>query len=252
MLSSICATCPSRMMLCTWRATEVETSSSYTTHRGLFSGTLSLWGFFSANAILLQMSLWKCHPTTLVMSSLALLSIIHYFPLEASHIHGEAFLFFILPRTEVVWLWDWREALDVLALYGLMLFAQPWLPVIEDSPPFPMMHRCRGEEGRAKQSICKRKKKETIWVFLLLLRESFEGYSLCWLTSMTPWYFKSVQSITKIGIFYLSSFLGNALKLKTVRGCQSLPKHKTKPTNDKAWYVQFVDILFSNLRLCQF
>lgn len=49
-----------------------------------------LWGFFSLNVILLQTSVWKCHPTTLVISSPALFTIIHHFPLEGSHSQGEA------------------------------------------------------------------------------------------------------------------------------------------------------------------
>lgn len=49
-----------------------------------------LWGFFSVNVILLQTSLWKCHLATLFISSPALVSIRHHFPLEGSHTQGEA------------------------------------------------------------------------------------------------------------------------------------------------------------------
>lgn len=104
-----------------------------------------LWGFFSVNVILLQTSLWKCHPATLFISSPALFSIIHYFPLPWSHTPW-ARLFFELYVLKCDCETERMAVLDTLALccYGLMLFAQPWSPVIEDSLPFPTLQCCRG------------------------------------------------------------------------------------------------------------
>lgn len=113
-----------------------------------------LWGFFSVNVIPLQTSLWKCHPATLFISSPALFSIIHLFPLEGSHTQDEALLKLYVLKCDCKT--EGTAARDVLALgcYGLMLFAQPWSPVIEDSPPLPTLHCCRGVEGRASRQSC--------------------------------------------------------------------------------------------------
>lgn len=108
-----------------------------------------LWGFFSVNVILLQTSLWKCHLATLFISSPAPFSIIHHFPLEGSHTQGEALseLYVLKCDCET----EGTAVLDVLALgcYGLMLFAQPWSPVIEDPLLFPTLHCYREVGGRA-------------------------------------------------------------------------------------------------------
>lgn len=66
----------------------VMLKSAYNTQRPFLKDCL--WGFFSVNVTLLQTSLWKCHPATLFISSPALFSIIHHFPLEGSHTRGEA------------------------------------------------------------------------------------------------------------------------------------------------------------------
>lgn len=110
-------------------------------YRGPFFLTDCLLGFFSVNVILLQTSLWKCHLATLFISSPALSSIIHHFPLDGSHTQGWSSS--RAARTEV-WLWEWRDGCsgcpDARVSFGLM-FAQPWSPVIEDPLPLPTLQR---------------------------------------------------------------------------------------------------------------
>lgn len=112
-----------------------------------------LLGFFSVNVILLQTSLWKCHLATLFISSPALSSIVHHFPLDGSHTQGWSSS--RAARTEV-WLWEWRDGCsgcpDARVFFGLM-FAQPWSPVIEDPLLLPTLHRCRGAERLSIMSI---------------------------------------------------------------------------------------------------
>lgn len=122
-----------------------------------------LWGFFFVNVILLQTSLWKCHPSTLFISSLALFSIIHHFPLEGSHTQGEALFELYVLKCDCET--EGMAALDVLALgcYGLMLFAQPWSPVIEDFPPFPRLHCLQRSGGLCKLSIMFVEEESSCW-----------------------------------------------------------------------------------------
>lgn len=124
-----------------------------------------LWGFFSVNVILLQTSLWKCHLATLFISSPALFSIIHHFPLEGSHTQGERLFpsrtywsVIVRLKGRLFWMF-WRSGVMVL-----MLFAQPWSPVIEDSPPFPTPHCYRGVNH-----VCRgERRKLQFWCFCLL------------------------------------------------------------------------------------
>lgn len=109
----------------------------YNIQRPVLKGCL--WDF-SVNVILLQTSLWKCHPGTLFISSPALFSIIHRFPLEESHTQGQVLFKLHILKCDCET--EKTNVLDVLALecYGLMSFAQPCSPVNEDPPLFPMLH----------------------------------------------------------------------------------------------------------------
>ena len=150
-----------------------------------------LLGFFSVNVILLQTSLWKCHLATLFISSPALSSIIHHFPLDGSHTQGWSSS--RAARTEV-WLWEWRDGCsgcpDARVFFGLM-FAQPWSPVIEDSLPLPTLHRCRGVE--CCQSCLLEEESCNFGVFASFKLKFWRFFGLCFLTSAAPGDLKSAE-----------------------------------------------------------
>lgn len=139
-----------------------------------------LWGFFSVNVILLQTSLWKCHPAPLFISSPALCSIIHHFPLEGSHTQGEA-----LSEPDVQERDSESEATAVLHLPSLpQSLARSgvfvWCLLGRDHPLLKVLARfpccIAAEEWTTVNHVCKRRESCNFSVFASI---SFEGYSLC-------------------------------------------------------------------------